>query len=230
MCSFSLLYSIPLSGYVNIYSAKYWEAFQWFTICSYSKECACQYFCLWRLFVSACISVGTYLAVELLRHRVCIGLQGDILKARSYVAFPCFDLPWLLNAFRVISKLFISTHVGLACSGIPWPLPLYLKPCTNLPFHSWSPPKSQPTWYGAVSYWPALTRSLCLGASRIFSGGPLLILQLKRAITILSLPAKLIISGTHNLKSSSSWPPHPVDCQQETDTVMFTAGFPSAYH
>lgn len=98
--------------------------------------------------------------------------------------------------------------------------------------HVWSLPRSPPTRYGAVSNWPALTHSLCLGASRIFSESPLPIPQSKRAITLLPLTAKLIV-GTDPPSEGSSCAglPQPVDCQrQETDTVTFTVRLLGAHH
>lgn len=203
----------------------------------------------WRVHLSIFLSpvpismhfcwVPTYLGVDLLYHRVHTCLQNGVLKHSHIVAFPLLELPWLSNAFRINSKLFISTHRGLTCSGMPWPLPLSTPDLAQIAFppywpstHAWSLPRSPPNWWGAVCNWPALTHSLCLRASRVLSERPLLIPQSRRATTILSLTAKLISAGTHNLKlSSCSQLPHPVDCQQqENDTVIFTAGLPNAQH
>lgn len=81
------------------------------------------------------------------------------LNYYQIVASPCLKFPWLPLAFRIKFKL-ISTHIGLTCPGIPWPWPLLthstlhrLISChIDLLFHSWSMPRSPPTWYASFQW------------------------------------------------------------------------------
>lgn len=102
-----------------------------------------------------------------------------------------------------LSPNLISTSMGLAFSGIPWPLAPHLKHSTShndLLFHSWS----LPTWCAAVSNSLTLTHSLCLRSKRISSEGLLLTPQSKRAIIIIVSIAQLVMALTYNLKLSVS--------------------------
>lgn len=113
------------------------------------------------------------------------------LKYYQIAAFPCLNLRGFPLPLESSPNIYLNPRRPCTCwhplpSSSPRQTLHRLFSChVDLLFHSWSVPRSPPICYATVSSWPVLAHSLCLRPKRIFSEGPLLILQPKRAITVI---------------------------------------------